>query len=125
MSMNKNYYVIVGFDLTKYKTDKFDDWKWEDENERYFCNQSKGHIQLSDDPMTNNHLYLGYVLADGDEYEFNAAKFPICDFEAELPDVYGKIIEVIGYLEDVGVIDYGGVKYPYIPYELIVFEECS
>ena len=123
MSIETNYYVIVGFDLTKYKTSKFDDWRWEDENEKYFCNQSKGHIQFFDDPMSGNHLYLGYVLANGDQYEFKTAKFNICDFEEELPNVYDEMQDIIEHLKDVGAIDY---KYLFdIKYELIIFEECT
>ena len=33
MSVNRNYYVIAGYDLTEFKTDKFKDWKWTEEGE--------------------------------------------------------------------------------------------
>lgn len=38
MSMNKHYYVIAGYDLTGWETDKYEDWKWSDDGEKYICN---------------------------------------------------------------------------------------
>ena len=46
MSISRNYYVIAGYDLTGFATDKFDDWKWDD-GEEYFCNQIKGYIKMA------------------------------------------------------------------------------
>ena len=118
MSINKNYYVIAGFDLTKYKTDKFEDWKWEDENEKYFCYQSKGHIQLFYDPMSDIHLYLGYILGAGDEYEFSVIKTDIVEIEK----LYWEVKKMLDYFNHVGVID---VEHQNVDYEVIAFEECT
>ncbi len=118
MSMCANYYVIAGFDLTKYKTDRFDDWKWEDENEKYFCNQSKGHIQLFYDPMNYSHLYLGYVIGSGDQYGLRTIKTDII----ELENLYLKVENMLNDLKDIGIID---IENANVPYELIVFEECT
>ena len=46
MSVESKYYAIVGYDLTGYETDKFKDWKWTDEGEKYTCNQVKDRIQI-------------------------------------------------------------------------------
>lgn len=116
--MNANYYVIAGYDLTKCKTDKFSDWKWEDENEKYFCYQSKGHIQLFDDPMSDKHLYLGYVLGSGDEYELKTIKTDI----VELENLSVEVDKVLDHLNQIGVVD---TKYEIVPYEVIVFEEWT
>lgn len=70
MSSVQSYYVIAGMDLSAFKTDKYKGWQWSEAWENYTCNQSKGKIQLFDDPT---YLYIGYILAAGDEYGFNTA----------------------------------------------------
>ena len=119
MSMNKNYYVIAGYDLTDWGTDKFDDWKWTDEGEKYICNQSRNHIQLFYDPMSSKHLYLGFVLADGDEYYFKTTKL---DMEV-VNQVEGYVKSELIKLIDLGVISADPKLHP--KYEVIVFEECT
>lgn len=118
MSMEKNYYVIAGYDLTGWKTDKYDDWKWTEEGEKYLYYQSKGNIQLFDDPMSSSHLYLGYVLADGDEYEFNTTKFNVNNINGVFGNVKSELIKLI----ELGVIDISPQLKP--EYQIITFEEC-
>ena len=43
MSMERTSYVIAGYDLTEYVTDKYDEWRWTYEGEEYICNQIKGN----------------------------------------------------------------------------------
>lgn len=119
MSMVKEYYVIAGYDLTDWKTDKYDDWKWTDEGEEYTCNQIKGHIQLFDDPMSSSHLYLGYVLADGDEYDFKTTKINLNEVSRQEPYVCHKLKQ----LSDTGIIG-DAFKSIDLKYEIIAFEEC-
>lgn len=119
MSIERNYYVIAGYDLTDYKTDKYEDWKWNDEGQRFTCYQRKGNIQLFDDPMSGEHLYLGYILADGDEYDFETTKFNIAEIEGQYPYVTYKLQE----LQDIGVIS-KEAKLKGEDYRVIVFEEC-
>lgn len=118
MSVEKNYYVIAGYDLTGYETDKYDDWKWSEEGERYTCNQIKGEIQLFDDPMSGLHLYLGYILAFGDEYDFKTASFDPSNIEKYTGSVKTELIK----LQEIGVIS----KDPHFKpvFKIIVFEEC-
>lgn len=120
MSVNRNYYVITGYDLTKYKTDKYEDWRWTDEGEEFTCYQRKGCIQLFDDPMRGSHLYLGYIFVDGDEYDFKTTKFSI--IEAELQNT--NVDEKLRHLKDIGVLSEDLDEYA-IPYEFIAFEECT
>jgi hypothetical protein len=87
MSISKNYYVIAGYDLTDLKTDKFEDWRWSDDGEKWLCYQTKGRIQLFDDPMCGDYLYLGFILAAGDEYEFKTTKFDVADVESMFESV--------------------------------------
>lgn len=118
MSMEKNYYVIAGYDLTGYETDKYEDWRWTDEGETYTCNQIKGEIQLFDDPMSNSHLYFGYILASGDEYDFETVSLELSDIEKCSGNVNAELIK----LQENGVIS----KDPHLKpvFRIIVFEEC-
>ncbi|WP_455717773.1 hypothetical protein [Anaerosporobacter sp.] len=63
MSVDKNVYTILGYDLQEHRdvilSDEFYD------SERYdelTCNQVKGEIQLFTDPMSGDHLFLGYIV---------------------------------------------------------------
>lgn len=119
MSVNRDYYVIAGYDLTSYYTDKIKDWLWENDNKEYFCNQSKGHIQLFNDPMNGVYLYLGYVLANGDEYNFETTKFDMDIANQVAIDVRNTLEKLI----DIGIVSVEGKPYP--KYQIIVFEECT
>ena len=119
MSIDKNYYVIAGYDLTGQETDKFEDWKWTDEGEKFTCYQSQRHIQLFDDPMSGEHLYFGYILANRDEYYFETTKFNMSD----IADVEGKVYEELIKLQELGVITKDSKFKP--EFRVIVFEECT
>ena len=119
MSINKNYYVIAGYDLTGWETDKYEDWKWTDEGEKYICSQSKGNVQLFDDPMSSEHLYLGFVLAAGDEYEFRTDSFDVELVTCVKNLVTSELIKLIG----LDVISKDPKFNP--KYQVIVFEECT
>lgn len=101
MSIDKNYYVIAGYDLTGYKTDKYEDWMWTDEGEKYLCYQSVNHIQLFSDPMSNKHFYLGYIFAKGDEYDFETTKINILDLKDAEPYVLHKLKQLV----DIGIVN--------------------
>ena len=118
MSIEKNYYVIAGCDLTGLETDKYEDWKWTDQGEEFLCSQTKGRIQLFDDPMDGSHLYLGYILANGDEYCFETTKFDVELISQVKDDVKNVLLKLI----DLEVIS---VDHKSVPkYQMIVFEEC-
>jgi hypothetical protein len=116
--MNKNYYVIAGYDLTGWVTDKYEDWKWSDDGEKYVYNQTENHIQLFDDAMNGEHLYLGFVLVSGDEHYFKTVKF---DMEI-VNQVQGYVKSELTKLIDLGVISKDPKFKPI--YQVIVFEEC-
>ena len=120
MSINRNYYVIAGYDLTSFRTEKYESWKWTPEGENMTNNQRKGQIQFFDDPMDGSHLYLGYVLASGDEYEFPTTKISFSEVERLRPYAKNKVEQLF----------YDGVFPNTMPlqdlkYEVFVFEECS
>lgn len=115
MSISRNYYVIAGYDLTGFATDKFEDWKWDD-GEEYFSYQTKGRIQLFDDPMNGDYLYLGYVLANLDMYEAETVKINLNEIDRQELYVRNKLNQLIN--DDIITLnDY--------KYEVIVFEECT
>lgn len=120
MSMVKNYYVIAGYNLTGLATDKYREWKWTDEGEQYTCYQSKGHIQLFDDPMSGEHLYLGYILASGDEYCFDTVKFDVEDVSAFRQEVNDKLAELI----NAEIIGNNEILIKKPKYQVIAFEDC-
>ena len=120
MSVSKNYYVIAGCDLTPYRTSKYDDFKWTPEGEQLTHYQQKGRIQFFNDPMDGRYLYLGYILACGDEYDFPTVKFNMKTFAMQEQYVRDKIKQLV----------ISGILSPEacsmgIKYEIIVFEECT
>ena len=119
MSMESNYYVVAGYDLTGYETDIYKDWKWTDEGEDYICNQRKGEIQFFDDPMSGLYLYFGYVLASGNAYSFDTISFDVSDIEKYSRKVKTELLK----LQEMGVI----TKDPHFKpvFKIIAFEECS
>lgn len=120
MSIEKNYYVITGYDLSKYVTDKYEDWRWTPEGEEFLCYQSKGNIQIFDDPMDSSYLYLGYILAEGDEYYFETSKMNPVMILSE--SIQNKVIKKMHKLINIGVITTEAYA---ADYQLIVFEECT
>lgn len=130
MSINKKYYVIAGYDLTSLKTEKYKDWKWTDDGSYFTSYQTTGRIQLFDDPMDNMHLYLGYILACGDEYEFDTKKINLNEVARQEPYVREKLRQLIDNHVINNIISNNNVTYDIfkenkLPYEIIIFEECS
>lgn len=72
--------------------------------------------------MSGEHLYLGFVLANGDEYDFRTTKFNL----AMIDNLYEKVTSELTKLIDLGVIANPSiVAIPERPeYQIIVFEEC-
>ena len=119
MSINKNYYVIAGYDLTNLKTDKFEDWRWTDNGEKWLCRHFKDNIQLFDDPMCGDYLYLGFILAAGDEYDFKTTKFDIVDVK----NAFGDTALALSLLQNKGVIEHNTNDVP--EYKIIAFVEYT
>lgn len=123
MSVYRNYYVIAGYDLTKYKTDKFNNWRWSLESDDYLRYKRKNKIQLFDDPMNGSYLYLGYILACGDRYEFDTTKIPLVKPSVHMDEV----IEVMSKLEKIGIIkaDDNVLLNDILEYQIIAFQEVN
>lgn len=99
MSSTMCFYAIAGYDVTDYKTDKYDDWKWTDEGEKYICNQKKGNIQLFD-AMDGMYLLLGYILEYYDSYSPDLTKIITKEVERQQQYVAHKLKELV----DIGII---------------------
>ena len=119
MSVRSDFYVIVGYDLTGCETEKYEDWEYTDEGEKYHCNQSKDKIQFFNDPMSGNYLYFGYILGEGEAYGFDTIKFDADDIYQAKIKVQGELLKLI----KLGVIQ----KDSYIKRDchVIAFEEVG
>lgn len=72
MSLVGKYYTVAGYDFTAYEDIVVtEEWANDEKNEKYECYQIAGSIQLLSDPSGGNHLVWGYIIADGDEYDFD------------------------------------------------------
>ena len=70
MSMTRENYIILGFDLSPYREQIYtDEWRTDENIDKWECYQNKGNIQLFTDPMSGLHLYFGYIVSARDEYD--------------------------------------------------------
>lgn len=63
MSVSKETFLIVGCDIKDRLTDKFEDWYWSEEGEKWHCFATEGNLQIIDDGMCGEYIYLGYIIA--------------------------------------------------------------
>ena len=119
MSIDTNYYVIAGYNLTKHiNHDKYEDWMWSEEWENYTNYQNKGYIQLFYDPMNNNYLYFGYTLVSGNGWDFESDSFYMQDIEEVKQKIYEELLKLI----EIGVIKNDALLEQY---KVIAFVEYS
>lgn len=64
MSVNKETFLIIGCDIKDCLTEKFEDWYWSKDGEKYHDYQRKGNIQIIDDGMSGQYTYFGYIVAN-------------------------------------------------------------
>ncbi len=118
MSIETQYYTIIGYDLTKCRTEKFQDWRFSVEGSIFTNYHSQGHIQFFDDPMNERHLYFGYILGCGDQYDFKTQKVDLMELKLR----QAEIDVLLNYFQNIGIINF---NYSFeLPYQIIMFEEC-
>ena len=118
MSVESTIYVVAGYDLTGAIGDKFEEFiKDYCSNEHWWCNQTKGEIQLFYDPMCDNHLYFGYILAEVEPFRVDEELISVIEVDLKKKYVQDKLLE----LANKGVVEMSKLK---SPYSVIVFEEC-
>lgn len=88
MSMTREDYIILGFDLSPYREQIYtDEWRTDENIDKWECCQTKGNIQLFTDHMNGSHLYFGYILSAQDEFdEPEVAKINLGDREDKYMD---------------------------------------
>lgn len=95
MSVDKNTYGIIGYDLTDVRDvilteDLGESRKYED----LTCYHSIKNIQVFDDPMSGDYLYFGYIFfKSGDEYDDVMYSIDVDDIKNKIPDVHEKFKE--------------------------------
>lgn len=117
MSLDVNFYMIAGYDLSEYRTDKYDEFIETNKYDELIAYQKEGNIQLFDDPMSGNHLYLGYIIGASDSI-YGDILFKIEDDAAFTWE--DKVKEVRDELIKLGVIDELAA---YDPYQIMTFNE--
>lgn len=96
MSVDKNVYTILGYDLQEHRkiilNDEFCDSKRYDE---LTCDQVENEIQLFTDPMSGDHLFLGYIVCEiPSDYSECVSVFNPWDWE-ELKNKVDKVLNEI------------------------------
>lgn len=120
MSMETEYFVIAGYDLTGKETEAFEDWRWTAAGDSYCCNQRVGYVQLFEDPACGNHLFLGYILACGDQFHMPTTKL---DSENINDTAYTPVsAELLNLVYKHKVIDESALHQP--QFQIIIFEEA-
>lgn len=116
MSLERNDYVILGYDLTIYMDTIYDDWSEDEENiDKWECNQKVGEIQLFSDPMSGDHLYFGYIVSGHNEWDPDVvATVSLEDMLIIKPDVDDKLYET--RMDINGIVDQ-------LEYRVICFTE--
>lgn len=72
MSVEKHTYLIVGYDLSKYRQEILtEDFYQSVYYEDLTCYQYPGKVQYFHDPMSGGYLYFGYIVAENSEYDDN------------------------------------------------------
>ena len=98
MSMTREDYIILGFDLSPYREQIYtDEWHTNENIDKWEYCQTKGNIQLFTDPMSGSHLYFGYILSAQDEFdEPEVTKINLEDREDKYMDeMYEKVLDAL------------------------------
>lgn len=98
MSMTREDYIILGFDLSPYREQIYtDEWRTDENIDKWECYQSKGNIQLFTDPMSGLHLYFGYIVSAQDEYENpETTKISLVDENrGHTEEIFDKVMDAI------------------------------
>lgn len=114
MSMNRNDYVIVGYDFTSLRDVLYtEEWAENDKNiDKWESYQSKGNIQIFSDPCSGEYLYFGYILSANDEYETEETQIGISELQ-KLKNTVDEKLKQVGW----------NISREPIPYQVICFSE--
>lgn len=126
MSMKREDYIILGFDLSPYREQIYtDEWRTDENIDKWECYQTKGNIQLFTDPMSGSHLYFGYILSAQDEFdEPEVTKISLSDRENKYMDeMWEKVLDALNETKIISESILEVIAKDKIPFELICFTE--
>lgn len=103
MSVNKNTYGIIGYDLTDIKdailTEELCESK---EYEDLICYHEIGKIQSFDDPMSGNYFYFGYIFFESDDsYEDVMHSITLSDAVRQKKEIEQTFKKYFHYIPDI------------------------
>ena len=126
MSMTGEDYIILGFDLSPYREQIYtDEWRTDENIDKWEYCQTKGNIQLFTDSMNRSHLYFGYILSAQDEFDKPEVK-KICLRDEEIKNMEKTWEKVLDALNETRLISESMMEIiakDNIPFEVICFTE--
>ena len=126
MSMTREDYIIFGFDLSPYRDQIYtEEWRTDENIDKWECYQSKGNIQLFTDPMSGLHLYFGYILLSQNEYDIpETIKINLVDNgEEEVNEKYDMVLEALIESNLIQQSMQETIENDKVPFEIICFTE--
>lgn len=118
MSTNCEIFLILGCDVDNYITEKYEEWRWSEEGERYTEYQAEEEMQFIEDGMCGMYNYFGYIISNIEDFYGKCTK--------ELSnDVFNKRDDIIAELKK--LVDIGVLKEDVLNKELklILFNHCT
>ena len=102
MSNSYNYVTIIGYNLTDFATEKYQDWQWTDVWEDYTYYQSVGQIQIFDNGASYDEtIYFGYIVSNNEVYDYSIEELEL----EKINDIVGSVKQELFKLIDTGVIN--------------------
>lgn len=126
MSMTREDYIVLGFDLSPYREQIYtDEWRTDENIDKWEYCQTKGNIQLFTDPMSGSHLYFGYILSAQDEYdEPEVTKISLRDEEIkDMEKIWDKTMDALIESKLISESMMGVLEKDEVPFEMICFTE--
>ena len=124
--MTRENYIVLGFDLSPYREQIYtDEWCTDENIDKWEYCQTKGNIQLFTDPMSESHLYFGYILSAQDEYdEPEVTKISLRDEEIkDMEKIWDKTMDALIESKLISESMMGVLEEDEVPFEVICFTE--
>ena len=128
MSSEREDYIILGFDLSPYREQIYtDEWRTDENIDKWECCQTKGNIQLFTDHMNGSHLYFGYILSAQDEYgQPETTKISLTDERMScIEEIFDKVLDVLMESKLISQSIQEVIVEDRIQFEVICFTEYS
>lgn len=123
MSMTREDYIILGFDLSPYREQIYtDEWCIDENIDKWEYCQTKGNIQLFTDHMSGSHLYFGYILSAQDEYD-NPETTKINLGIKDMEKMWEKVLDALNETRLISEAIMEIIAEDNIPFEVICFTE--